>query len=161
MAADGLVAAVAGVGLAVDADGFAGTAGLTVGIGLFGVLGDRAAAGNGDLRVGCGDPVGGNDDLVGTAVDFRGVGGTGDSFLRGDDLMVAAADVFGTGGGLPTGTAGCLPTADRSLVDDDNRCLPVGRRRSAGILGSDACLLSGSADGLVARDRPFSGVLKP
>lgn len=161
MAADGLVAAVVVVGLAVDVDGFAGTVGLTIGTGRFGVLGDRAPAGSGDFRVGCGDPVGGNGDLAGTAADFRGVGGTGDSFLRGDDLIVAVADGVGTGGGLPTGTVGCLPTADRSLVDDDNRCLPAGRRRSAGILGSDACLLSRSLDGLAARDRPFSGVLKP
>lgn len=128
----GRLVAAAGRVAALVAAGLT-TAILAGGCGFFEILGDLT----------------GNGDLGGTG--FRGVGGPDSNFLRGDDLAV---DVAGTGGGL-------LVITDRSFVDTDSLCLVMGRRRLAAIRGSDDCRLSGSDDGLVARDRPFSGVLNP
>lgn len=154
-------------------------------VGLF----PATALATGCARLGVlGDLVGSGDFGGTAAASLRGVGG---NFLRGDDLTAAAvfagtvgglpaaaAGVFRPPAAPPP--VGCLPdvpdvrlpAADRSLVDADS-CLPPavvavaagGRRPSArAIRGSDDCRLSGlddEDDGLDARDRPFSGVLKP
>lgn len=179
----------AAVAVAVAIDCFLGKRGdnLTGGrltVGLF----PATALATGCVRLGVLGDLVGSGDFGGTAASLRGVGG---NFLRGDDLTAAAAVLAGTVGGLPAAAGvfrppaapppvGCLmaepdvrlPAADRSLVDADS-CLPPavvvvaagGRRPSArAILGSDDWRLSGlddNDDGLDARDRPFSGVLKP
>lgn len=148
-AAAGLVAPVLlapVIGLAATV-GLAATAGLAATVGLAATAGPTAAGGCDRLGV-LGD-LSGNGDL---GCSFRGVGGPDwPGFLRGDDL------VDGTSGGLPA-----VAVFDRSFVDTDNRCLVAGERlRPVAIRGSDDCRLSGSDDGLDARDRPFSGVLNP
>jgi len=126
-----------------------------------GVLGEPAG-GRECLGV-LGEPAGGNGDLD-DDVTLRGCNGPPvGNFLRGDDFTAVAAvtaAVVGAGGGLLTVVVG-FQDFDRSFVDTDSRCLAASRWRLAEIRGSDDCRLSGSDDGLAARDRPFSGVLKP
>lgn len=121
-------------GLRVVTAGLAAIGGLIGGCGRLGVLGDLADTG----------------DLGGTGL--CGVVGPGGNFFRGDGF--ADVKIVGAGGGLPT--------TDKSFVDTESRCLSAaGFFRLPVIRGSDDCRLSGSDIGLDARDRPFSGVLKP
>lgn len=121
--------------------------------------GDLATSGGGRLGV-LGELTSGVGDL--DDATLRNCNGPVGNFLRGDDFTAPVTAVAGTGGGLlPLTDVVGLPAFDRSFVDTDKRCLASGRWRLVEIRGSDDCRLSGSEDGLAARDRPFSGVLKP